>query len=129
MISIIKFLKSYWLLVSLYIALIFALSSISDLPYISRIAEMDPRKFSLHMLEYGIFGILLYTALNNSRFNEKALILTLFIGFAIGVIDEAYQYQVPGRRFNPLDIFSDWVGVISGAIIAHIKRAVDLKKR
>ncbi len=121
MIPITRFLKSYWLLVSLYIALIFTLSSISDLPYISRIAEMDPRKFSLHVLEYGIFGLLLYTALNKSRFNEKALILTLIIGFAIGVIDEVYQSPVPGRNFNPLDIFSDGIGVISGAIIAHIK--------
>lgn len=114
--------KSYWLPVFIYIGLIFYLSSISDLPYVSMIAEMDPRKFSLHILEYSVFSFLLYTAIKNTRFMyKKALILTLVIGLTIGIFDELYQLWIPGRRFNPLDILSDGIGVIAGTVIAYLR--------
>ncbi len=114
--------KSYWLPVFIYTGLIFYLSSISDLPYVSMIAEMDPRKFSLHIIEYSVFSFLLYTAINNTKFMYKrALILTLTVGLTIGISDELYQSLIPGRRFNPLDILSDEIGVIAGTVIAHIR--------
>lgn len=118
MVNLIK----YWSPVCIYIGVIFYLSSISGLGFISRLDEMDPRKFSLHILEYGGLGFLLYLALSNSRFVYKgALILTLLLGLTFGVFDELYQSQIPGRRFNPYDIASDEVGIIVGSIIARIK--------
>ncbi len=120
--------KRYWIYVLIYIGLIFYLSSISDLPYVSKIAEMDPRKFSLHIIEYGIFSFLLYTAIRNTRSLHKwALVLTLVIGLVIGIFDELYQSYVPGRRFNPLDILSDEIGIIIGAVMAYIIRSRRLR--
>ncbi len=117
--------KRYWLLVFVYLGLIFALSSISDIPYVSKIAELDPRKFSLHIIEYGVFSFLLYTAMSNTRtgfIHKMALILTILAGVTVGIFDELYQSGVPGRRFNPLDILSDGVGITIGAVIAYVRR-------
>jgi VanZ like family len=117
--------KRYWLLVLIYLGLIFTLSSISDLPYVSKITEMDPRKFSLHIIEYGVFSFLLYTAMSNTKtgsIHKMALILTILAGVTVGIFDELYQSGVPGRRFNPLDILSDGVGIITGAMIAYVRR-------
>lgn len=114
--------KSHWLFVIIYIGMIFYLSSISDLPYVSKLAELDPRKFSLHIIEYGVFSVLLYIAISNTRFIYKwAFALTVIVGLIFGISDELYQSLIPGRRFNPLDILSDEIGIILGAIIAHIR--------
>lgn len=122
--------NKYWLPVFIYVGLIFYLSSISDLPYVSKIAEIDPRKFSLHIMEYTVFGFLLYVAINNTKSMRKwAPLLALVAGITIGVFDELYQSQVPGRRFNPLDILSDWVGIIFGAMIANVRARRSLSRK
>jgi VanZ family protein len=77
---------------------------------------MDPRRYSLHFLEYFGLGVLLYFALHKSWLSRRALILTLIIGSAIGVSDELFQASIPGRRLNPLDIISNGIGMLLGAL-------------
>ncbi len=109
----------YWLLVVVYIGLIFTLSSISDLPFISAIQEMDPRKFSLHILEYLGLGFLMYRAfLNSGAGKYKSIFLTIGVCLAVAYLDETYQLSIPGRRFNIYDFYSDGLGAALGTAAA-----------
>jgi hypothetical protein len=113
----------YWVPVFAYVGVIFYFSSISDLGFATRLSEMDPRKFSLHVLEYMGLGFLLCFALSNSGLtHNKALLLTLMVALAFGYADEKYQLSIPGRRFNPYDVLSDELGAIIGAAIAGVRK-------
>jgi len=112
-----------WIPVFAYIGIIFFLSSIPDIGFVTRLSEMDPRKFSLHVLEYMVFGFLLFSAQVNSGMSlRKAFVLTLLIGLILGYADERYQLTVPNRKFNPYDILSDFVGALVGALVVALRR-------
>jgi len=111
----------YWLLVLIYIGLIFYLSSLSNIPFITALAEMDPRKFSLHLLEYLGFGFLLYQALHHTGFGRwRALFAALLLSLAIAYLDESFQLSTPGRKFNPYDLYSDILGAFIGMSMASL---------
>jgi VanZ family protein len=113
----------HWLLVLLYIALIFYLSSVSDLPIVSKIAEFDPRKYSLHILEYAGLTFFMYPAFQRSGFGKwKSALMTILLSASIAYGDELFQITIPGRRFNPFDFYSDSLGAILGTILSMIRR-------
>jgi VanZ family protein len=120
--SAVVFLR-YWVPVFAYVGVIFYLSSIPNMGFATRLSEMDPRKFSLHVLEYMGLGFLLCSALSNSGLTRnKALLLTLMVALAFGYADEKYQLSIPGRRFNPYDVVSDELGAMIGAVIAGVRK-------
>ncbi len=113
----------YWLPAIAYAALIFYLSSIPFfyLPGLAgtKYEQIDPDRFALHFIEYAVFGILLFRAFSNTYTNgisEKALALTVFVGFAYGVTDELHQYFVPFRTPSLLDTIANGLGSIMGGV-------------
>ncbi len=113
----------YWLPVIAYAALIFYISSIPFF-YLPGLAgtsyeQIDPDRFALHFIEYAVFGVLLFRALSNTHAHgmaERALALTLVLGFAYGLTDEMHQYFVPFREPSVFDILANGLGSMMGGL-------------
>ena len=109
-----------WTLVILYAALIFYLSSgpiTADVPGNDKL---------YHMIEYGIFSLLLYNALSSSFRNErlwKIALLAIILTILYGISDEFHQLFVPSRSSDPYDVVAD----ASGAII--VQGMISIRKR
>jgi VanZ family protein len=110
---------SYWIFVLLYVLVIFYISSLQSIPFANSLSELDPKRFSLHVVEYSGLAFFLYLALLNSGFTrKKAIFLTLTFCISVAYIDETLQISVPGRRFNIYDFYSDILGSLLGSIIS-----------
>lgn len=111
---------SRWILVVLYAALIFYLSSgpiTVDLPGSDKL---------YHIVEYGMLSFLLYNALSSSFKKErpwKIALLAIILTLLYGVSDEFHQLFVPSRSADPYDVVAD----ASGAII--VQGLISIRKR
>ena len=72
----------------------------------------------LHILEYYIFGTLLFFVFLSA--SKKPAIISLIIGIFYSFIDELYQLTVKGRDSSILDIVSDITGLILGLVFIKI---------
>jgi VanZ family protein len=103
-----------WILVLGWMSVIFALSSISVIP--------GPRVFfwdfilkkTAHMFEYAILFILVTNALKQWFPNNLNLYLVTFvICISYAISDEYHQSFTPGRSPQPLDVYYDFLGMIT----------------
>jgi VanZ family protein len=68
-------------------------------------------KKSAHVIEYGIFGVLLYRAFRGSGIDRKrSMIFAVAISIMYGVTDEIHQSFTPGREPKIRDVFFDALG-------------------
>ena len=99
-----------------YAGLIFYLSSREFGPIL---AGLPPNSDKLiHMIEYGVFGMLTYHALGRTSWapeGHKLLVLAIAIGIAYGVSDEFHQSFVPTRESDVHDVMADAAGSAIGA--------------
>ena len=72
----------------------------------------------LHILEYYIFGTLLFFVFLSA--SKKPAIISLIIGIFYSLIDELYQLTVKGRDPSILDIVADITGLILGLVFIKI---------
>ncbi len=76
----------------------------------------NPLREAMHAFEYFIFGLLLINVLK--QFNIKRIItFTIIIAIIFMVSDEIHQIYVPGRAFEILDLFLDFVGIIIACLL------------
>lgn len=77
-----------------------------------------------HLLAYFVLSILLYLTLlfqkKSALLKNYAMLFTLLIVFAYGVLDEVHQLMIPGRSCELLDFLADVLGGIIGIIIIKI---------
>ena len=106
-----------WLLVVIYASFIFVLSSLSS-PDLSLFPAFDHSDKLFHLIEFFIFGFLLYRALNEYQVSKKAFMTSFFIASLYGFTDEMHQYIVPLRNAEALDLFADSLGGLLGASFA-----------
>lgn len=104
-----------WLPAALYMALIWALSSMS-LTDVS-IDEFPFRDKGIHALEYGVLGFLvahasLRTWPHRGRLRIFGVALLMTAGW--GILDEIHQAFVPGRSSDVLDVVADLIGALFG---------------
>lgn len=104
-----------WLPAVLYMALIWALSSIElpDLP----LARFPFRDKGIHAVEYaGLALFVAHAALrtwpDRSRLRLGAVAILITSGW--GVLDEIHQAFVPGRSADVADLVADLAGAIAG---------------
>ncbi len=110
----------YWVPVIAYAVLIFFVSSLSHpeetLPgFLEGLSD----KF-LHMLEYGLLGILFYRAFRYAAgpsLARYALVLAVLAATVYGCTDEIHQAFVPEREMEWWDLFADGAGATVGAWI------------
>jgi len=72
----------------------------------------------LHILEYYIFGTLLFFVFLSA--SKRPAIISLIIGIFYSFIDELYQLTVKGRDSSILDIVADITGLILGLVFIKI---------
>lgn len=99
----------YWLPLIGYMVLIFYLSSQPfeglELPEIWNIDKL------LHIIEYGVLGVLWLRALRSSFVSSTYLYrLALVFTILYGVSDEVHQMFVPNRTASIFDIMADGIG-------------------
>lgn len=116
----------YWVPVAAYMALIFFISSIpaetigAGLPIFY--VKLDPQQLFLHMVEYGILGVLLYRATSNSHPHlapHTSHLTVLSMGVFYGLTDEIHQMYVPGRFASVEDLVADSLGIMVGSIVGE----------
>jgi VanZ family protein len=105
---------SLWIPVLLYVALIFGLSSIAQVPAMP-VAVSDK---DLHAVLYFGFGVLLTRALSRG-FRSRVTLMTALLVTACaalyGISDEFHQWFVPPRSVDGFDVVADTIG---GALAA-----------
>jgi len=118
-----------WVPLSLWIAFIFVMSSIPDLP--GEYRELPPHSDKVvHFVEYLILALLLYRGMSGdgSKRVGRDLTALLLIGFGIAGLDEIYQSIVPGRDSSAADLASDLGGIMTGMAIIAFRARRSLSK-
>jgi VanZ family protein len=100
-----------------YVAVIFTLSSWSNPPSGPGL-QLDK---VVHVVEYGILGILLGWAARPRLRGGRLIALAIVLGFLVAVSDELYQRATPGRESSVVDVVADCVGLILG-VLAYERR-------
>ena len=107
-----------------WLGLIFIVSSI---PYLS----VPGLKFSLimfrtdyiiHWFQYTVLLSLfvVWRSKIQSGFTRRIGFIALIIGIFLASIDETHQLLIPGRNFNPFDMVYNYLGVLSGILLAFL---------
>lgn len=96
-----------------YAALILTLSSRpgSELPS-TGVAQGDK---ALHVLEYFVFGVLLFLSVRRLAWGGR--IPALALGIAFAAIDETFQTMIPGRFGDAADFAMDVVGLLAALAV------------
>ena len=79
----------------------------------------------LHLLEYSVLGYFLINVLNDKT--NYPYLLTFFLGFLFGVVDEIYQSTVFGRFSSSFDVMADTIGLTLSIIL--FKKCSDIMKQ
>ena len=83
-----------------------------------------------HLIEYSVLGTFVYAALAERQASGRRVpypaLLALLLTTAIGSLDEAVQYLIPGRFFDPQDVIFNFlaaaVAITGCAAIGWAKR-------
>jgi hypothetical protein len=86
-------LGAYWWLLGTFTAFIGYTYYLRDIPV-----------EAVHVLEYGILGLLVYRALVHRVQDYSVYVMATLIVGLVGVIDEYFQWLIPGRVFDLRDI-------------------------
>jgi len=109
----------HWLPVVVYIALIFAVSSIHG----DQLPGLFPKGDKVgHLLEYLLLGLLLGRAIRFTLAGRSSMVAataTVAAGAAVGVLDELYQSRIPGRFSDPADCLVDVAAVLAAVLFTR----------
>lgn len=72
----------------------------------------------IHIVEYFIFGVLLYFSIIDVT--KYSIILSLILGTFYSFIDELYQSTVYARDSSGFDVIADIIGLILSAFFAML---------
>ena len=118
-----RYLK-YWAPPILYMALIFAISSMKQPPVPMPKFEWLSIDKLYHFIEYGILSMLLTIALLNAPLKwlptNWIWVAAALISILYGASDEWHQSFVPGRFATLSDFVSDAVGSIAGVFGVYL---------
>jgi VanZ family protein len=102
---------SLWIPVLLYLALIFGLSSVAEVPALPMPGLVNDKV--LHVTLYLGLGVLLTRALSNG-FTRRVTVLTALLvavcAMLYGISDEFHQSFVPPRQVDVFDLVADTIG-------------------
>ena len=72
----------------------------------------------IHIIEYFIFGVLLYFSIVD--ITKHSIILSLTLGMFYSFIDELYQSTVYSRDASGFDVIADIIGLILSAFFVKL---------
>jgi VanZ family protein len=105
-----------------WLVLILVVSSIPGLPNPN--IELGDRIFRsdylIHWAEYTILSglFILWRGGEKRKVPVKTSLMALGLGFLVAAFDETHQLWIPGRMFNPFDMVYNFLGVVSGILLA-----------
>jgi len=100
-----------WIILFVYLFFIFYFSSLPEIDLLEKTPEFFLRDKILHVLEFGILGILSYNAFKNNKIlNESVFFYVIMFATIYGIIIEVNQLFVPNRVFSFFDIFANFLG-------------------
>ena len=115
---IIRFKPFFKVFFWLWLLFILVISSTPNLPDLKlNIDESTIRiDYAIHFIEYFLLVsfFLMWRIKNNLNPTIIIILMTLFIGMATGFVDEFHQKIITGRTFNPIDMLSNFLGVLTG---------------
>ena len=115
---IIRFKPFFKVFFWLWLLFILVISSVPNLPDLKlNIDESTIRiDYAIHFIEYFLLVsfFLIWRIKINLNPTITIILLTLLIGMATGFADEFHQKIIAGRTFNPIDMLSNFLGVIAG---------------
>jgi glycopeptide antibiotics resistance protein len=108
--------------VILWACLILAVSSIPNLSAPG--AEFKLTDKVAHFIEFSILGFLLAFALAPSGLSltRRKVMTVLAAGVLFGLVDETYQFFIPGREADLMDVLADTLGVGAAVLLWHVLR-------
>ena len=91
----------------------------------------------IHLLEYGVLGVLLYNALkiDMDRLDPMLYIAGATFCFGAGLIDEVIQLYLPNRVFDWKDVVINFISGVMGLLIIRVivlkapKKPIDMRTR
>ena len=117
---IIRFKPFFKVFFWLWLFFILVISSTPNLPDLKfNIDESTIRiDYAIHFIEYFLLVsfFLIWRIKINLNPTILIILLTLLIGMATGFVDEFHQKIITGRTFNPIDMLSNFLGVIAGVV-------------
>ncbi len=78
------------------------------------LALRDNPEEALHFLQYGFLGWLLFRALSHRVRDGSIYLAAIVLGAAVGILDETWQWIVPGRVWDLRDI---WINILGVALM------------
>lgn len=113
-----------WLMVVLWLAVIFGLSSMGSFKFVTGTEKRsDLASTIVHMILYAVLGFLMAQALSPGIKIKKAILFAILISATYGFTDEWHQSYVPGREASIVDWGFDVFGSVIGAVFFWKKRA------
>jgi len=105
-----------------YVALIFYLSSLSQIPWASAYPD-----YLEHSMEYFGLAVLTARALNSGLTQavpSRTLLIALCLCVGYAISDEIHQKFVPNRFADITDVVSDAIGAGAGLLVLHLGHRV-----
>jgi VanZ family protein len=104
-----------WLPAALYMALIWAISSMEAPEFPTH--RFPLRDKGVHFVEFAVLGVLVAHACVRT-FRHRPLLRVSLVAVMVtamwGLLDEIHQAYVPGRSSDALDVFADSLGALGG---------------
>ncbi len=108
-----------------WMLLIFIVSDQPSLPQLIPAPGQDIVTTIAHVLEYGIFAVLLHRAMFPEQAPSRAGVVAIWIICLIYAIsDESHQSAVPGRDPSPVDVIADVTGAAAALAVMAQRRSV-----
>jgi len=85
-----------------------------------------------HLIEYGIFALLLYCLPDEksaSLWQPQRALFCIFVAAGYSLTDEFHQFFVPGRHASLLDCGLDTVGAALAMLVPYMSAALTRKRR
>lgn len=115
---------SSWILVSLWMLVIFAFSSISTIPSSQIFWQDFVIKKTAHFVEFFILTLLIFrAALVEGPPTSKTYLYSFVIALIYAISDELHQKSTPGRQPSIRDVVIDAVGIVASLyFVANMDR-------
>ena len=114
----------YKWLTLIWAIIIVTISSIPNLPN-PELKTFDIFEIRLdyifHFLVFFMLGIsvVMWQTPDSLKLKTKYLLYILLAGTIFGAADEAHQLVIPGRRYNPIDLFYNLLGFWAGVLLTY----------
>ena len=61
----------------------------------------------------------MFWQIQQKEISKGIIVFSLLLGLLLGIADELHQIYIPSRRFNPVDMTYNCIGVITGVAFSY----------